>query len=140
VQGSAAHSGSFGVNAGPQGTIGTLTQDIPTIPGEHYNIHFWLQGADATPNLFQVDWDGVTVFQLVDHGGFGYTEFVIDPQASDVFTTLTLSFRNDPSFDQFDDISVRQTAAVPGPASLVLLGMGFAGIAPLIGMRRRRAA
>lgn len=56
--------------------------------------------------------------------------------ASGPITTLTFGFRQDPSFDELDDISVRQTG-VPAPASLMLLGLGIAGVAPLVGMRRR---
>lgn len=128
VDGLSAHSGDFGAFGGE----GVIRQHLTTVPGAHYNIHFWLRNDGSLPNRFFVQWDGATVFDSTGMDAFEYTEFVIDPLASGALTELVIGFRNDFGFIEFDDIAVRVT---PEPGSLGLLAAGLFAAA-----RRRRAA
>ncbi|MDB5998900.1 MAG: hypothetical protein JWP52_599 [Rhizobacter sp.] len=134
VDGLAAHSGDYGFAGG----TGTLTQDIATVDGASYNIHFWLRNDGATPNRFVVQWGGTTVFDSSGLGAFEYQEFVIDPIGMGSSTQLSLGFSNDFGFIEFDDVAVAATvAAVPEPSTCALFGLGLAG---LIAWRRRQRA
>ena len=55
-----AHSGSYGVQAGPMGTAGSLSQTFATVPGQPYLLSLWLDSPDGDgPNEFTVSWNGV---------------------------------------------------------------------------------
>src|SRR5260370_12279600 len=56
----AAHSGNFGARFGPVNDLGFIAQRISTIPGQLYNLSFWLVSS-GRPNRFQVYWGGVLI-------------------------------------------------------------------------------
>jgi hypothetical protein len=89
----------------------------------------------CTPATFNVTSNGVEGINLVNPPGFPYTEFSFLVSSTGGPANLVLGFRNDPSSDAFDDISVVQVSSVPEPTTLALLGSGLFGLAM---MRRRK--
>lgn len=136
VGGGAAFTGSFGYSNGAVGSLGVLSQTVATTAGATYTYSFALLSPGGATNEFSASLGG-TAFgpAFVNAGAFGYTVYsgtVVAPTSN---ATLSFSFRQDPSFWNFDDVSL---AAVPEPATWALMIGGFAmtGFA----MRRRRVA
>ena len=102
----AAHSGMFGLSAGPVGDLGFIEQPLATTPGATYQLCYWLANLGTPSNEFQVIWDGSIIRDLVDQQPFPYTQTCHDVVASGASTTVKFGFRQDPSFLNFDDVSV----------------------------------
>jgi PKD repeat protein len=101
------HSGTYGAELGPVGTLGFLSQAIPTIPGRSYLVSLWLDSPDGdTPNEFSVAWGGTTLFDGVNLPALGWTNLQFVVVASTSTTTLRLGFRDDPSYLGVDSIGV----------------------------------
>ena len=51
------HSGNYGAELGPEGSLGYLFQTLASSPGQVYLISFWLENEGVSgPDEFQVDW------------------------------------------------------------------------------------
>ena len=136
------HSGSFAAWFGPTGSLGFLSQTLATVPGDTYELRYWLQHdpfGSGTPNAVQVFWDGSPIRDDVDVGAFQYTEFVVSNLvATGASTNLTFGFREDTDFFQLDDISVEGAVQpVPEPGTLLLLGMGLLILVALVPRLRK---
>src|SRR5256714_2516411 len=58
------HSGIYGLQLGTVGSLGHLTQSLPTIPGSNYLISLWLNNTNGrTPNEFTVTWNQSVVYR-----------------------------------------------------------------------------
>jgi hypothetical protein len=129
------HTGSFSAFLGPIGSLGFLSQTLATIPGQTYNLGFFLQNDGLTPNEFRVTWNGSVISDQVNLPAFGYTERdFLNLLATSPTTPLEFGFRNDPGFLHLDDVAVNAT---PEPTTLLLLGTTMAGLG-LARWRRRR--
>jgi len=129
LTGNIGHSG-FGGEQWGDGAVGSdawLNQVIATLAGETYSISF-----DTTVNWgrMAVALNGTQFFSTTTTGHFA-TSFV----ASSDNATLSFITRNDPGYNYLDNVVVDPTRAVPEPASLVLVGLGLAGLGAL---RRKR--
>jgi len=139
------NSGSFYVTSGCEGigcldpTTGNfLTQDLPTIPLQTYNLSFAYDPSSGGPAELQALWNGTTVFDLAtaDASDPGYTVYTVtDLLATSSSTPLTFLSRQDPNFNGLDDVSVSVT---PEPSSLVLFASVLPGLVGMSALRLRR--
>ena len=66
VSGSAVcvHSGEYGALLGPVGSLGYLSQALPTLPGATYLLSLWLDSPDGvSPNEFLLAWNGAILLR-----------------------------------------------------------------------------
>jgi hypothetical protein len=119
---------------GQVGSNGTLSQTLPTIIGQSYEIRFAWQPGGGSTSLFSAAFDGFTLFSATDApaSAFQFLSFV--RTASAASTNLVFTFRDDPGFILLDAVSVQ--AAVPEPVTLSLVGLGLVG-ARLLGLRKK---
>ncbi|SPE53115.1 hypothetical protein SBV1_1640001 [Verrucomicrobia bacterium] len=117
-----AHSGNYGLQVGPTGSLGYLSQTLPTVAGQTYLISFWLNSPGGNPNEFLVAWNGVILFDQTDLPNFGWTNMQFVVTAAGATSVLEFGFRKDPGYFGFDDVSV---GALP-VSILRLVAMGLA--------------
>ncbi|HLI11724.1 MAG TPA: PEP-CTERM sorting domain-containing protein [Alphaproteobacteria bacterium] len=142
----APHSGNFAAELGPVGSDGTLAQTFATIIGDTYQVSYWhIYNAAATPpSDFSVTFNGTTLFSEANvnpPSPLTWTQYTFDVIASLASSTLQFAFRNDPSYQGLDDVSVTDLGTpgtVPEPSSLALFGAALAGFGFMA--RRRRHA
>jgi hypothetical protein len=105
------------VALGPLGSLGYLSQTLPTFAGQNYLLSLWLDSPNisgtATPNEFSVSWNGNIIFDQPNMGKIGWTNLQFIVTATGPSTVLQLGFRDDPYYLGLDDISV---TPVPVPA------------------------
>lgn len=132
------HSGQFAASFGAVGSQTFLTQTLMTNPGQVYDLSYWLRNSGGNPNEFSVSVDGVFLRDDFNVPGQPYTQDNFQFTASGASTVLQFGFRQDPSFWQFDDVSV--TSTVPEPGSIAMIaGMGVTGsLFAFARLRRRR--
>ena len=125
------HSGSWGAAFGAVGNFDdSISQTLSTNAGQHYTLTFWLgHSSTDVQNDFHVSWDGSPVLDLVNVSSFIFTEYTYDVKASSPSTDLRFSGREVPAWFALDDVSVTAAAAVPEPATMLLLGSGLIGLA-----------
>jgi hypothetical protein len=108
-----AHSGAYGAELGDT-ILATLSQTLPTVSGQDYLISFWLNNlASGSGEQFQVKWDGVIVYNVVDPSAFKWTNLKFVVAAKSASSILQFGAQNSSSFFDLDDISV---APIPIPA------------------------
>jgi subtilase family serine protease len=101
------HSGQYGVELGPGGSLGYLSQTLPTSQAQLYGISLWLDSPSGEiPNEFSVAWNGTTLFDQINIGQIGWTNLQFTVPASSANTVLQIGFRDDPSYLGLDDVSV----------------------------------
>ncbi|SPE60724.1 hypothetical protein SBV1_480007 [Verrucomicrobia bacterium] len=101
------HSGQYGPELGPVGTLGYLSQTVSTSPGTSNQISFWLDSPDGLgPNEFLVQWNGTTIFDETNLPAVGWTNLQFVVTATGTNSLLEFGFRDDPSYLGLDDISV----------------------------------
>ncbi len=101
-----AHSGSFGLDTGPTGTLGFFAQNLATKTGGSYSLCYWLSNEGGPANEFQVSWGGMIIRDESGLSPFPYTQSCIDVVAPSDSTELKFGFLQVPSYFHFDDVSV----------------------------------
>jgi hypothetical protein len=113
VDGVARHSGNFGLDTGPAGSLGYIAQNLATTPGQSYNLSWWLRNS-GQPNYFQVWWDGNLVCERLNDGNYPFMQETLPNQvASGSSTELKFGFYNPPDFFYFDDVAVVPSGGDP---------------------------
>ena len=105
------YSGLYAGFLGQASSVASLSQTIPTVPGQSYAISFWLTSVaykgQTTPNEFQAIWNGNTLLGLTNAGVFAWTNYQFMVSAPSTSATLGFNDRNDPAAFGLDDISVQ---------------------------------
>jgi subtilase family serine protease len=110
------HSGTYFAALGAAGTpLATMSQTIPTLAGQLYIVKYWLYSDGQSPNEFQASWNGSVLFDSMNMGAFGYTQFRFVVAGAPANSVLTFGFQNDAGWLGLDDVSVQ---ALPLPAFL----------------------
>jgi len=117
------------------GTV-DITQDLSTSAGQAYQIKFSFLPDGQTPSFFSASFGGVTLVSLTNPPASSYQAFSFTAVASSASTALAFTFRDDTGTLWFDAVSVDAAAAIPAPATVVLLGAGVLGLVAY-GRRRR---
>jgi hypothetical protein len=105
-----AHSGTYGARMGPVGSLGYLSQTLPTIAGQNYLLSLWLDSPNTsgtlTPNEFSILWNGSKIFDQPNIAKIGWTNLQFIVTATGSSAVLQFGFRDDPYYLGLDDISV----------------------------------
>jgi len=142
-----AHSGSNAAQFGGEDhELDTISQSLATVPGQAYEIEFWLRVAAFPPDTqMKITWDGVVVDDLIGLGvldpGSGpssFTRYAYTVTPTDASTELAFAGFNDGAFTSLDDIVVTAVTAVPEPFTASLAALALTGLA-LAATRRRSA-
>lgn len=105
------HSGLSGAALSSQGLLSTLSQTLPTVPGQLYWLSLWLDNPhDSKPNEFMVAWDSTTLFDETNLRAIDWENLHFLVTAVQTNTLLAFAFQNGKSKLGLDDVSV---AAVP---------------------------
>ena len=134
--GYAPHSGSFFAALGTVGSVGNLSQTFADTAGQTLQISLWLASNGTTPNEFDIEFNGVTLFDQINIPTQPYTN-ITETVLATGSDTLTISERDDPDWLALDDVSV-VPVGVPEPASLAIFSTALVGLG-LIRRRRRQA-
>jgi hypothetical protein len=104
------HSGTYGARISPPGSLGYLSQTLPTDSGQSYLLSFWLKSVATSPpktNTFSVNWNGADVYNQTNIGAFDWTNMQFLATATGSNTVLQFGFQNQfPAYFVFDDVSV----------------------------------
>lgn len=128
-----AQDGNYFAAFGPTGSDGILSQTFTDIAGETLLISGWLIGNGSSPSNFSMLFNNTPLIALSPVPSQGYTQYTFSALATGL-DTFSVSFRNDPSFDAFDNFSVIGTSSVPTPPALLMFG---AGLLSFLGMRKK---
>jgi hypothetical protein len=119
------HAGRYGAQLGQTNTLGELSQNLPTIAGQTYLLSFWLTNPNnalgATPNAFQVQWEGETIYHAENLPFQKWTNLQFTVTATNSGSRLEFDFQDDPYYLGLDDVSVKLVvlAAAPSLRSIV---------------------
>src|ERR1019366_4484199 len=123
------HSGNYDLTIGAIGSDFILHQNISTVPGEIYQIVFWLNDIGGTPSDLSASFGGSTLMSLVNTTAQPYTEYTFNIEATASSTELLFAGRQDPSFWYLDAISVVDTgthSAIPAGVAGSLINLALA--------------
>jgi len=122
------HSGIYGAFLGQTGSLGFISQTLPTTSGQRYKLSFWLDNpATGTPNEFNASWNGTTLFDGVNLGKFAWTNMQFVVSATQSSTILQFGFLNDLNAFGLDDVTVQ---TIPAPVlQLVSRSNGITSLA-----------
>ena len=119
-----AHSGNYGAYFGAVGSLGFISQDLTTVPGQSYVLSFWALNGGATNTEMYVYCNG-TQLDMVNGPTFGWSNFQFTVTANYPTTFLEFGFRNDPNYFYLDDITFTALPGNGGVASGVPANGGF---------------
>ena len=130
------HSGTYAFDGSPTGAEGYVNQDFSGLGNNQYDLQFYIDQRNTNGNYFEVQWDGKTIYQLLNSGQTGYQLVQLNGlQASGGTDTLTFGFIGSGQTSwSLDDVDLEQ-AGTPEPGTLMLLGTG---VVSLSGVMRRR--
>lgn len=108
-----ASSGYYGAKFGPIASLGFISQNVATVPGQTYLVGFTLYVQDAFTNAeVKVIWDGAVLMDITNLGVLGQVPFEFPVTATGTNAVLQFGFRNDPEYFGFDDVFV---SPIPAP-------------------------
>jgi hypothetical protein len=124
------HGGTAAAYLGTAAGGGVISQSFDTVAGAAYVVNFYLANGAyqqvTAPNSLSVVAGGNLLLSLTDAGAQGFVHYTYEFLASSDTSSLVITHGNVPSFFILDDVSV---TSVPEPSSLLLMGIGLAGVA-----------
>ena len=122
------HSGNFGAYLAQNGHAATLSQTVPTIPGQPYLVSFWLDDLTAVDfQQFSAYWNGTNLTTLNPASAFTWSNFLFVVVADDTNATLEFDAESDQYSGQnyvgLDDVTV---TPVP-PVAFISYGVSTNG-------------
>jgi hypothetical protein len=104
------HSGAFGACLGDT-NIATLSQALPTVPGQKYLLSFWLDVVGGAVELFRAYWNTNSaaanqIYSLSNPPVLPWTRHTFVVTATDTNTTLQFDAEAAPNAFGLDDVSV----------------------------------
>jgi hypothetical protein len=130
------HGGSSQAHFGAVNSLGGIDQTLATTTGATYTLSFFLYNFGGMGTEYTVSFGGTTLVDVVDAPSFGYTLFTYQVTAASNADVLSFSFQQNPSYFLLDDISVVGRASTPEPGSMLLMGIGGAGLGLFYRSRR----
>ncbi|HEX7518529.1 MAG TPA: hypothetical protein VF345_14715, partial [Chthoniobacterales bacterium] len=117
VQTTNVHSGTYSAQLGPLAE-GFLTQTFVTVPGQNYNVSFWLAHTSTSgTNNFSATFAGVTMFSLTNSVAFPYALHTANITATSASSVLQFAFSDSSLYYYLDDVCVTAVTASPTPTS-----------------------
>ncbi len=124
-----SHTGTYAAGLGNSTSNGTLSQTMATAAGSLYSLTFYMRNdnySQAANNLFQVSWNGATIYSVANLANAGYMQLSFTGlKATTNSTTLTFTYKNVPGAFFIDDVSVTPASE---PATLAIAGSGLIAI------------
>jgi hypothetical protein len=111
----APHTGSYAADFGAVSTFpDSISQTLTTVPGQTYNLSYWLNHNESdSENDFQVSWGGTVLQNLSNTSTFGWTNYTFAVTAASSTTVLTFSGYEVPAWYALDDVSVIASGYTP---------------------------
>ncbi len=101
------NSGLYSAHLGPNGSDGTLSQNVITQQNRTYQLTYHLDVNDSgTPNNFSTSIGGVTVFSQTNMAAQPFTTYNYQFTATGATSLLQFAYRHDPDHFFLDDISI----------------------------------
>lgn len=128
-----ADDGQFGAGFSSAFLRG-ITQLLATVPGETYDVSFWVRADGPNDNEFIFNWDGGGAEQVLPDINPGFATFHFQLVASGSQTEISFLSRSDDGRWSLDSVTVTGPGGtLPEPAPLALLG----GALVMTRLRRR---
>ena len=136
IDSSFPYAETYNAYFGPQGSLAFLSQTITTIPGQTYELDFFLKNENgSSANEFSVNFGSTNLYDATNLSAFDYQQYRYVVTATSTTSVVTLGFQNDFSYFDVDNISV---SSVPEPNSFICLALGAILLA-CHGLRHRLA-
>ncbi len=124
------HSGNCAAAFGSPYSLGFLSQTVPTIPGAHYTLSFWLLSPNSpngeTPNQFEVTWEGQRLYDGINVYYPRWTQLQFPVTAASTSTTLLFGGRDEPNLIALDDVNLDVEALLITPGT-AFVATGYVG-------------
>ncbi|QMS86743.1 DUF642 domain-containing protein [Nostoc edaphicum CCNP1411] len=111
------HTGNQGLSLGAFSGVSYISQNIPTVLGQHYQLTYYFASIEEAPNLknkFKVFIGGKKVSVKKDTPYQPYTRYTLDFKAKGASTEIKFGSKAKYAFLYLDDVSVKATPEHPG--------------------------
>ncbi|MDZ8184130.1 MAG: DUF642 domain-containing protein [Nostoc sp. ChiSLP02] len=112
-----ANTGKQGLSLGAFSDISYVSQTIPTVRGQHYQLTYYLASIEEAPELknkFQVFVGGKKVDVKNNTSFQSYTQYKLNFKAKGTSTEIKFGSKAKYAFLYLDDVSVKATLERPG--------------------------
>jgi len=107
------HSGNFGAFLHQSWPPATLAQTLATVPGQLYQVSFWLDNPECgSGQQFSAYWDGTELLNLCEPPAFAWSNFQWVVLAQDTNAAVEFVAENDSQYFGFDDVTVTPVPTV----------------------------